>query len=753
MPFFWLIIVGLCGGLGAPEKPPALAERFLVGGEDLTEADVETLLRVSDRYFHNGDYETCIRIHERITHLDPSNTDSWGVAAWLLWSLGRKEEALQRYLEGIQANPDRYELYFDLGFHLARQLNQPERGIPYLEKAASLPSPPLVRRSLAHAYFAAGRYSEAVAVWEQLGREGDVPAIVQNNLRKALAHALRTEAWLRSGGTIAGKPPAERTLRLLWVEERDTDGNGWPEERRRFFDLPDDADGEPDVLIQEEDLNFDHRVDAWRWIAVDLNDDGRFDSEDLWLADTDKDGLAEYRQFPQDTDGDGRGDVTWCFPNLHGLGVESQGFWDRKDRAGRAVGLRLAGLGGWLNQAWQWPPGLQPIADPPNLFPRWLPPMAEILAGPEGLLSASPSPQGLRLRPVLWVGDWPEPLTYQVVAFPLTDGQGEGREIVLLESRLSASPKAYNAPAEAGLPSASWEATLAGGALQPGQPYLLFQRLLLRGVAVDEKVDFQRVLLRQEGKVSLQPRQPSHPLFFRSPPPQDPRLRGKGILLINLTSRAAEGPFTWADEGPQGFSKLARCLRRIGLEVQALAGPITRSRLQEADVALFVAPKGGEAPPPTPEEEGALLTWLARDQGVALFVGDGPEEGSLEHLNVLTRFLGITFVPEVLTDPASEATRGLRLDLSPLPPFPFFTQVEHWVVQGACWVQVAHPQQALFWVGGKPLLARDATGASLAVGDCWFTNEAIQEGENASIAVQVLSQLVQSTLPPEGPPE
>src|SRR5690606_27174587 len=82
-----------------PQKPPA------------NESAIEYMWRKSDEAFHEGDYERAISLHKAIIAIAPAEVESYGNAAWLIWSLGRGEEATALIERGVKANPENWEMW------------------------------------------------------------------------------------------------------------------------------------------------------------------------------------------------------------------------------------------------------------------------------------------------------------------------------------------------------------------------------------------------------------------------------------------------------------------------------------------------------------------------------------------------------------------------------------------------------------------------------------------------------------------
>jgi hypothetical protein len=394
--------IGSLGAAGAEEAaaPPPL-EPLVINGRDLSALSVDELWTISDEYWHDGDYESCIKIHRRIVQMEPTFTEPYGVAAWLLWSMGRKEEAVDFLKQGIAANPEVSDVYAELGQHYLLREKDAAAAIPWLEKAVQFEHPSTVDRSLAHAYRKVGRYSESVAVWERL-RQKEPNPLHQHSYLRALALALHSDALAVSGGVVQGRPEAKTALIHLRTEEQDADQDGLAERRRVFYESPADQDGEPDVLILYEDLDYDGLAEGWRWMVTDVDDDGQFDFDsDIWVADTDRDGWAEVRIEYLDFNGDGQAEVSVGFPNLQGPDPFS--FSDTNTAPGTWQHFLLhrgeTGLGGWTEQGWQ-PPAegtFRNLLSLRSATPPWILPGLSAEAPP----ATRPAPPFLTLQTTL----------------------------------------------------------------------------------------------------------------------------------------------------------------------------------------------------------------------------------------------------------------------------------------------------------------------------------------------------------------
>jgi len=151
------------------------------------ESNSDYFLRKSDEAFHLGDYERAVQLHRARVAIDPEAIDSWGGGAWLLWSMGRSDEAAEFIERGLKTNPDNWEMWDEAGEHydfqkrLARAEECYKRAVELLP-----PDEPsqMLRRRLAHAADKAGDFQTAVETWRGLVRDFPDEAVNRNNLRR-----------------------------------------------------------------------------------------------------------------------------------------------------------------------------------------------------------------------------------------------------------------------------------------------------------------------------------------------------------------------------------------------------------------------------------------------------------------------------------------------------------------------------------------------------------------------------------------
>jgi tetratricopeptide (TPR) repeat protein len=158
--------------------------------------------RESDEAFHAGDYPRAIELHRAIVAYDPGDVESYSVAAWLLWSLGKKDEALAHLQRGLSANPNNWLMWdaagqqYDLQKRASPELaanakNAFARAVQLLPRSADPNDAQMLRRRLAHAAEKANDLNLSLSTWHDLARDFPDDAVNKNNL--ARVETLNTE--------------------------------------------------------------------------------------------------------------------------------------------------------------------------------------------------------------------------------------------------------------------------------------------------------------------------------------------------------------------------------------------------------------------------------------------------------------------------------------------------------------------------------------------------------------------------------
>ncbi|MER3559587.1 MAG: hypothetical protein C4336_09200, partial [Armatimonadota bacterium] len=110
------------------------------------------LVQLADEYWHDGQHFKTMAILFVLIEYDSSDVETYSNLGWMLDSYGETVRAFQVYERGLRANPNRYDLYYDIGFWY-HQKGDYARARTYLEKAAQFANiPAFVWKTLAHTY-------------------------------------------------------------------------------------------------------------------------------------------------------------------------------------------------------------------------------------------------------------------------------------------------------------------------------------------------------------------------------------------------------------------------------------------------------------------------------------------------------------------------------------------------------------------------------------------------------------------------
>lgn len=159
------------------------------------ETQVDQFWRLSDEAFHDGDYPRAISFHKAIVLLDPHDTESYGNAAWLMWSLGQKDQALAHIARGLKANPTDSEMWDVAGQQYDLQKKETPAlavkakdafadAVKFLTADADKNDAQMLRRRLAHAAEKAGDLPLSISTWRQLVADFHKDAVNKNNLAR-----------------------------------------------------------------------------------------------------------------------------------------------------------------------------------------------------------------------------------------------------------------------------------------------------------------------------------------------------------------------------------------------------------------------------------------------------------------------------------------------------------------------------------------------------------------------------------------
>jgi tetratricopeptide (TPR) repeat protein len=160
----------------AKQAPPGpgpveqAAERNIAAVRDTM---VDALWVKTDEYWHGqenpANLGAVIEICRMEIELDPHFSDAYSVGAWLSLQQRQDQQALDFFKRGVAANPDDYELLHEFGLrYYIMTKRDPKGALPYLKRAAELPSPAPIKHTYAHALARAGQPEAAAAEWRRI---------------------------------------------------------------------------------------------------------------------------------------------------------------------------------------------------------------------------------------------------------------------------------------------------------------------------------------------------------------------------------------------------------------------------------------------------------------------------------------------------------------------------------------------------------------------------------------------------------
>jgi tetratricopeptide (TPR) repeat protein len=106
----------------------------------------------ADAFFHEGNYDAILPIIRLVTWLDPHNLDVYSTGAWHIGYnfTDTEQRSDRRYLsaalklleEGVENNPDVYDLYFEMGWMWYDKIKQGHNAVQWFQKAYEFPDRP-----------------------------------------------------------------------------------------------------------------------------------------------------------------------------------------------------------------------------------------------------------------------------------------------------------------------------------------------------------------------------------------------------------------------------------------------------------------------------------------------------------------------------------------------------------------------------------------------------------------------------------
>jgi tetratricopeptide (TPR) repeat protein len=139
----------------------------------------------ADEFFHDGEWPRAVAAFAHVVELAPHQVEPYANAAWLLWSAGHYQEAMDWYARMLSANATDPAGYFDVGFFLTRYGGEAD-ALPYLRAGMALGMPAPANHLFGHTLERLGRTEEALAFWQQLARQDPENAVATRALLRLL---------------------------------------------------------------------------------------------------------------------------------------------------------------------------------------------------------------------------------------------------------------------------------------------------------------------------------------------------------------------------------------------------------------------------------------------------------------------------------------------------------------------------------------------------------------------------------------
>ncbi len=163
-------------------KPISAAEAERRVGET-RDALTDLLWMGIEPYWHKGDFDNCLRLTRQTVEVDPHFVEAGTSLAWLLWSVGRDDEAIAAYEKCIAANPKSWKAHHEFGlFYMAR--NKYLKAAEQFRAAKDLGAPIPHIHMLPNALEKAGRLDEALDEWHDILRRFPDDAVAKRRAER-----------------------------------------------------------------------------------------------------------------------------------------------------------------------------------------------------------------------------------------------------------------------------------------------------------------------------------------------------------------------------------------------------------------------------------------------------------------------------------------------------------------------------------------------------------------------------------------
>lgn len=150
---------------------------------------MKTISYFGGHFMSDKQYPWLAHMLNLIIDLDPRFTFPYYFGGIVLSLEASQIEEANRILErGIEVYPDRWQYPFYIGFNFYYHKKDVERGLPYLEKAASLPgSPDFLKRLVGRLYEKSGKQEEALHFYEEVYRNTD-DEMIRQKIKEKIDH-------------------------------------------------------------------------------------------------------------------------------------------------------------------------------------------------------------------------------------------------------------------------------------------------------------------------------------------------------------------------------------------------------------------------------------------------------------------------------------------------------------------------------------------------------------------------------------
>ena len=183
-----------------PTKSQTVAFYTPDGQQQIADAiltdSLDQLWSQSDDHYDRGEYNHNINLCRVIVQGNPRHVEAFADAAYLLWSTGQNDAAVAFLKQGLQANPDNYYMYDELGSFFYLRLKDYSNAITYYEQAIKFDSPFFTWSGLAHCYEKTDQWDKAVKTWEKANNfvsDRATTSTMRRNLARAKAELVRRQ--------------------------------------------------------------------------------------------------------------------------------------------------------------------------------------------------------------------------------------------------------------------------------------------------------------------------------------------------------------------------------------------------------------------------------------------------------------------------------------------------------------------------------------------------------------------------------